>query len=480
VPPPRRLTHLSALELAAAIRSAQTTATEVVEAHIAVLEGIDRLNAVAADRFDEARDEAAAADKQVSAGQGDLPPLLGVPVTIKEMLAVAGMPHTGGHVHRREYRETEDATVVHRLRAAGAIVLAVGNTCGPIPWIESNNPVYGRTANAYDARRTAGGSSGGDGAIVGSGGAPVALGSDLGGSVRIPAYFNGVFGHLPSPALVPLTGHFPVPEGQIRRMLYPGVLARRAEDLAPVLRLIAGPDGKDRFATESAVGDPAGVELAGLPVVVPSHSSTLPLRPALRATIERAAAALAGRGAGVREEPMRHMRWAFAQFGATALAELDLLTSWEGITAPTSGRPGARPPLIARGPAALLKLVENAPARTLRSAAAGRLVDAARRAADAIVETIGDGVLLYPPFPRVAPRHRRTVAQPWLATNTAIFNLYGMPATQVPLGLGDDGLPEGLQVVARCGCDHVAIAVALELERAFGGWVDPADVRPGD
>lgn len=190
------------------------------------------------------------------------------------MLAVAGMPHTGGYPHRRKFRERADATVVGRLRDAGAIVLAVGNTCGALVWIESNNPLYGRVSNAYDSTRTAGGSTGGDGAIVGSGGAPIALGSDLGGSVRIPAYFNGVFGHLPSPGLVPLTGHFPVPEGELRRMLYPGVLARRAADLAPVLRIIAGPDGEDEFALDSAVGDPASVSIDGLTVVVSTHSST--------------------------------------------------------------------------------------------------------------------------------------------------------------------------------------------------------------
>ncbi len=468
-----RLTHRSGLELAAAIRSGETTSAEVVEAHIAVLRSIGELNAVAAQRYDKAREEAAEADERVAAGEADLPPYHGVPVTIKEMLAVEGMPHTGGHAFRRKYRETEDATVVRRLRAAGGIVLAVGNTCGPIPWIESNNPVYGRASNAYDPSRTAGGSSGGDGAIVGSGGAPIALGSDLGGSVRIPAYFNGVFGHLPSPGLVPLTGHFPTPEGELRRMLYPGVLTRRAEDLAPVLRIIAGPDGIDKFATDSEVGDPATVELDGLPVVVSTHSSALPLRPVLRKAMEKAAGGLADRGAAVREEPLRQLRWALAQFSATAAAEIDLLNSWQVLTTPT-GKSRRKAPLAVRGPAAVLKLVESGPVRMVRTRAAGALIDSARRAQDALAEIIGDGVLLYPPFPRVPPRHRHTMAQPWLATNTAIFNLYGMPATQVPLGLSG-GLPTGAQVVARGGNDHVCIAVAQELERIFGGWVDPAD-----
>jgi fatty acid amide hydrolase 2 len=471
------LTHLSATALAAAIRNRETTSAEVVEAHIEVLDRIEGLNALAVERFDLAREEAAAADARVAAGERDLPPLLGVPMTIKEMLSVAGMPHTGGYPHRRKFRQTADAPVVARMREAGAILLGLGNTCGFLVWIESNNPIYGRVSCAYDAGRTAGGSSGGDGAIVGSGGAPIALGSDLGGSIRIPAFFNGVFGHLPTPGLVPLTGHFPMPDGELRRRLSPGPLTRRAEDLMPVLRIISGPDGADPYAIEQPLGEPADVSIDGLPIVLATHSSTVPLRPVLRAAIDRAADALAERGARVRQAPFKQMRWALAQFGATAVAELDLLNSWEKITASTRpGQPG-RPPLSVRGPAALLKLVESAPARTVRTLAARRLIDSAQRASDSLLETIGVGVLLYPPFPRPVPKHRHTIGQPWLATNTAIFNLYGLPTTQVPLGIGDNGLPLGVQAVAAPGNDHVAIAVALELEDAFGGWVDPADVR---
>ncbi|WP_375479492.1 amidase [uncultured Jatrophihabitans sp.] len=476
-----QLTHRSATQLAADIREGTVTSAEVVEAHIAVLQRLGPLHAVAAERYALARDEAAAADKRVADGGAGLPPLHGVPVTIKEMLAVEGMPNTGGYPHRRKHRAARDATVVRRLRDAGAIVLAVGNTAGAFVWFESNNWLYGRAANAYDPSRTAGGSTGGDGAIVGSGGAPVALGSDLGGSVRIPAYLNGVFGHLPSPGLVPLTGHYPVPEGAVRRMLYPGVLARRAEDLAPVLRIIAGPDGVDEWVTEQPrIGDPATVAIDGLPVVV-SYDTVTPLRPVLRAAVDRAAEALAARGAQVREQSLRQLRGAFAQFTAVVSAEIDFLASWEGIFAPSAeksamGKPAASPPLLVRAPAALLKVLEATPVRHARKLAVGRLVDAARRAQDEIAEVIGEGALLYPPFPREAPKHRRTLGQPWLAINTAMFNLYGLPATQVPLGIGPSGFPLGLQVAAAPNHDHVCIAVARELERAFGGWVDPADL----
>lgn len=469
------LTTRSGVELAAAIRSRALSAVEVVEAHIAVLERTAWTHALAADRFEAARAEAAAADELIASGAEQLPPYLGVPITVKELLAVAGMPHSGGFPHRRRLRETADAPVVARLRDAGAIVLGVGNTPGPYYWLETNNRIYGRTSSAYNPARTAGGSSGGDGAMVGSGGSVFALGSDMGGSIRVPAFMNGIFGHLPSPGLVPITGHFPLPAGEFRRTLFVGPLARRAADLMPVLRIIAGPDGADPNTRPMALGDPASVLLRGLRVLLSTQSSTLPVRPVLRRALEQGAAGLADAGARVEEVVLRQLRVGLAQFAAVALSELDLFASWSDIAAPTED--GRHLPVAITAPARLLRAVEVAPVRFARTRGARRLTDAARRAADGLAETIGDGVLLYPPFPRVAPKHRTTTAQPWLATNTAIFNLFGLPVTQVPLGLTADGLPIGIQVVAAPGNDHVSIAAALELERAYGGWVDPKDVE---
>ena len=475
---PVLLTHLSASDLAAAIRRREVSAVEVVEAHIGVLERITDRNALAADCFDAAREQARAADARVAAGPADdLPPLLGVPATVKELIATRGMPHSGGFPHRRRFRVAEDAPVVARLRAAGVIVLGVGNTPGPFYWLETNNRIYGRTSNAYDPSRTAGGSSGGDAVMVGSGGAPIALGSDMGGSIRVPAFVNGVFGHLPSPGLVPITGHFPMPSGEIRRTLFIGPLARRAADLAPVLRIISGPDGEDPNTVAMPLGDPDTVSVSGLRVVVSRESSTLPLRPVIARAVDDAAGMLESAGAKVEDVSLRGLRWALAQLSAIAWSEFDLLASWTTLTEPTRPSGRTRTPLRVAAPAAVLQAVESAPAQFLRTRAARRLVDASRRAADSLIETIGDGVLLYPPFPRIAPKHRTTLGQPWLATNTAVFNMFGLPATQVPLGLTDDGLPRGVQVVSAPGQDHVSIAVALELERATGGWVDPRDVR---
>ena len=243
------ITERSATDLARAIRTGELTSREVVEAHIERLEQAQpHTRAIARDRFDAALQDADAADERV-AGGGELPPLLGVPCTIKESIQLAGMPNCAGLVERKDFICETSSPAAERLLTAGAIPLGVTNTSELTMWIESENRVYGRTRNAYDKTRIAGGSSGGEGAAVGSGGAPFGLGSDIGGSIRLPAFFNGVFGHKPSPGTVPNTGQFPSTEGDAARLLTMGPITRRAEDLMPVLRLIAGPDGQDERCT---------------------------------------------------------------------------------------------------------------------------------------------------------------------------------------------------------------------------------------
>src|SRR5215213_7582058 len=290
--PARPLTHRSATELAAAIRAGEASAREVVEAHVALLRRVNpTLNAVVADRYDAALAEADAADARVAAAEdpATLPPLHGVPCTIKESIALAGMPNCAGLVARRHHRSDTTAPAAQRLIDAGAIPLGVTNTSEMTMWVESENRVYGRTNNAYDPRRTAGGSSGGEGAAVGSGGSPMGLGSDIGGSIRLPAFFNGVFGHKPSPGLVPNTGQWPNATGEAARLLTLGPLARRAEDLMSFLRIVAGPDGQDERCVPTSLGEPDEVALDGLPVLVSDDAAWRPVKGELRDARERAA-----------------------------------------------------------------------------------------------------------------------------------------------------------------------------------------------
>jgi len=472
------LTERSATALAGAIRAGEVSAREVVEAHIAVFERVNpRINAVIHERYADARAEADAADRRIAAAAGgeQLPPLLGVPCTIKETIGVQGLPHSAGVVARREHRAERTAPIAQRLLDAGAICLGLTNISELTLWVESENRVYGRTSNAYDQRRTAGGSSGGEGAAVGSGGSPLGLGSDLGGSIRLPAFFNGVFGHKPSLGLVPNTGLWPAPVGETTRLTVSGPLTRRAEDLMPVLRVIAGPDGEDEVTVPMELGDPESVALKGLRVVV-SESATLgPTGRELANARERAAGALAGAGARLERVSMRSLLRAMEIYLATlstaagvTAQQLLVEAGAEPVTLRTALRRNGDHTRATRITLAAERLAARAPASRTR-----RSMGVRDSFVQELRDTIGDGVLLHPPAPKVAPKHNRTVGRVWWIHPMLVFNLAAVPVTQVPLGLDGDGLPLGVQVAAGPGADHRSIAVALELERVFGGWVPP-------
>ncbi|HEX5910176.1 MAG TPA: amidase [Thermoleophilaceae bacterium] len=476
------ITQRSGLALGRAIRAGELSSRQVVEEHIGLLRRLEpALGAIAVDRYDAALEEADAADARIAAAADgeELPPYLGVPCTVKESIGFEGMPNTAGVVARRGTLAPQSAPTTQRLLDLGAIPLGVTNTSELTMWIESVNRVYGRTNNAYDAGRTAGGSSGGEGAVVGSGGAPIGLGSDIGGSIRLPAFFNGVFGHKCTAHLVPNSGQWPEAIGEPTRMLAVGPIVRRAEDLMPVLSAIAGPDGTDPDTREVALGDPADVELSGLPVIIGQDITPPKIARELLDVRERAAGALAAAGASVRTESLKSIRRAMEYYLAT-LASGEVEEVWIQV----GGTPGTRAPLrriigdAVRGRGdhtvalAILLAVERMGDR-IPDKRNAKAVEAGRALAREVEDTIGDGVLLHPPFGRVAPKHGRTVGKPWVILPAAIFNLMGLPATEIPLGLNPEGLPLGVQAVAGRDRDHVSIAVALELERVFGGWVPP-------
>jgi len=474
----------SATKIAQAIAQGELSSREVVEAHIRAIASINpSLNALVADRFDLARQEADEADRAVREGK-DLPPLHGVPFTVKEAFAVKGMPNTSGCIKRQHIVATEDATAVTRLTAAGAIPLGVSNLSELCMWMESQNEVYGRTSNAYDLKRISGGSSGGEGALIGAGASPFGLGSDIGGSIRLPAFFNGVFGHKPSGGLVPGTGQFPFPTTPAScRFLTTGPLCRKAEDLYTLLKILAGPDGIDPGCTDIlTLRDPADVDLGVIRVLnIPTNGYSSPSRSLTR--VQQQVAEHLGRlGATVETKTLPVLRESFLIWSA-ALSE-ENTESW--ATQLGNGTPvnpfvellkwARRKPdhtAIASLLAIAEKATSSAPAFQKHFASKGRALR------EQLIEELGeDGVLLYPSFPRTAPRHRWPLVRQMLMQPdyqyTAILNVCELAVTQVPLGLDRNGLPLGVQVAAAPGHDHLTLAVALELQAAFGGWQPPA------
>ncbi len=474
------LLRASALDLAARIRRREITSRSVVETHIAHARRVNpTLNAIVRDRFDAALREADEADARVRCGEthgSELPPLHGVPCTIKEAFRLTGMPNSSGLVARKDVIADSDATAVKRLRAAGAIPLGVTNISELCMWMESSNKVYGRTNNPYDPKRTVGGSSGGEGAIVGAGASPFGLGSDIGGSIRIPAFFNGVFGHKPTGGLVAGTGQFPMAEGASIRYLTSGPLCRRAEDLEPLLRILAGPDGQDSGCTgEFQVGDPRSVSLEGLEVLSVEGNGILAPEPSLVAAQRRAAKHLERRGARVRIgriEDLKHSLDVWSSMLAASEGPTFAELMGEGVPV-LAGKELAKW-FVGKSdhtlPAIALALLEKLPA--LLGDRAQHAIDIGTRLRATLLQEIGEGIMLFPSYTRVAPIHGTALVPPIQWAYTAILNVMELPVTQVPLGL-HRGLPVGVQVAAGHGRDHVTIAIALELERACGGWIPP-------
>lgn len=473
----------SASSLARRIRSRKLSSAEAVCAHIEAIRRLNpALNAVVEDRFELAMREAAAADERVAREPAEaLPPLLGVPCTIKEAFALEGMPNTSGLVSRKGLRAAHDATAVARLRRAGAIPMGVTNVSELCMYMESDNRVYGRTNNPYDLARIAGGSSGGEGAIIGAGASPFGLGSDIGGSIRMPSFFNGVFGHKPTGGLVPGSGQFPFAHGAARRILTTGPMARSAEDLLPLLRILAGPDDLDTGCLPFPLPRSCDVELRQLRVLVVRGNGVVPVSNELLDAQERCADALARRGARVSTATFPALRHSFeiwasllSAAGGPSFASMmgggTAISAWREIARWLAGRSHHTFPAIG------LALLEQLP--HLVPSHATRFLDEAARLRSEMVEAIGPhGVLLYPPYASTAPKHYVSLIPPFRWVYTAIFNALELPVTQVPLGLDRAGLPLGVQVASVHGADALTIGVACELERVFGGWVPPSPHR---
>ncbi len=290
---------MGACELGRAIARRELSPVDVVDAHIEHIQAVNPiLNAVAAPRFEDARAEARAAETHLADGEPSSP-LYGVPCTIKDFLGCTGLPHTGGLLARKDHYAQEDATVVQRLKAAGAIIL--GNTNVPEGglWMETHNLIYGRTQNPWRKGFSPGGSSGGEGAIVAAGGSPFGLGSDIGGSIRIPAAFCGTPGHKPSGRLVPNTGHFPGGDEGVAAFLVTGPLARRVEDLQAVMEIIAGPDGADPVCREMAWADTLPADMSDVVVYPVETNGRARVSKEMRQAIRDSADALAARGAKI-------------------------------------------------------------------------------------------------------------------------------------------------------------------------------------
>ena len=512
----RRL-RLAAVEQAALLRSGELSSVELVDLSVAQLEAVDReLNLLVGERFSAARLEARAADAALSrarragpAALAQLPPLLGVPMITKEVHAYPGFPYTMGLVRLAGRVAALKNPALARLERAGAIVLACGNTSEACMWAESANYVHGVSSNPYDASRTVGGSSGGTAAAAAALGGAFAVTSDVGGSTRIPSLYCGMFGHKPSGGAIPNCRSIPVVHGKVERFCQLGPCARSARDLFPLLRLMAGPSRTDELVgaedaelrrhaeqrpwmREFAWPEPRAADVQRLRLFVvweqPGAEFGLvsPRHAAMVAAQARAVAALERRtGRAVERVRLDKMDRCFDIWGA-ALQTANPVAFAKVIS---EGKPREVSPvmelakwLLTGGhgsdhtlPAIALALTENLAKLTpQRNKELDKLNSALRDEINALLGN--DGVLLFPSLPTPAPTHGPLPNLLRFADYAAcgIFNTLELPATAVPMGLSDEGLPTGLQIVAANGCDHLTIATALALEEdGAARWEPP-------
>jgi Asp-tRNA(Asn)/Glu-tRNA(Gln) amidotransferase A subunit family amidase len=465
------LIFLSAVAMAEQVRSKNISPVELVAAHLAQIEKLNpRLNAFVQVDEEWARRAARAAEKAVM--QKKTPgPLHGVPISIKSSISVAGLRHESGTRLRAGLVATQDAPLVTRLKNAGAIVLGVTNAPEFLMAWETDNLLHGRTNSPWDLERTPGGSSGGEAAAIAAGMSAGGVGSDGGGSIRVPAHFSGICGLKPTPGRVPATGHFPVSAGPFALIGVVGPMARTVADLKALFEVMQGPDDGDTCAAPVPVCWPSADAVKNLKIGYFEDDGRTPVTPETRAAVRTAAEAL--RSAGFKVEP----------FQPQGLEEARQL--WHKFFVVASAM--LLKPMFKEGDADLSPILKQFldeaavqpahPGRSLLDAWIQRDLLRARF----LAQMQQYPILLCPAAAIPAFRHGerswqvegKTIHYLDAWSYTEFFNLLGNPAAVVPVGHSPEGLPIGVQIVGRPWEEEQVLFVAAALEKECGVWKIP-------
>jgi len=468
------LVYSSLIEMATMVRAGKISPVELVKVHLERIERLNpKLNAFTTVNSERARSQAKAAEAAVSSrtSKDSLGALYGVPVTIKSSIDVAGLPCECGSRLRKGFIPTTDATLAARLRAAGALLL--GNTNVPefLMAYETDNLLYGRTNSPWDLTRTPGGSSGGEAAAIAAGCSAGGVGSDGGGSVRIPAHFVGICGLKPTPGRIPTTGQFPPSAGPFVQLGVVGPMARTIRDVSRLFEVMAGPDPGDPASAPVPLRRWSEDEIRKLRVAYFEDDGVTPVTPETAAAVRAATEALRHQGFQVEawrpENLERVWQLWWNLFGrGIQLAMAPMLDGREVELSPLfqefRGWVAAEKPLSA---ADLLNIL--------------LMRDALRGAFLAKMEEFP--ILLCPVCAVPAFKHGernwtvagRNVEYLKAMSYSQWFNLLGNPAAVVPVGKSPEGLPIGVQIVGRPWEEEAVLAVAAKIEEACGGFSRP-------
>jgi amidase len=453
----QELAFATATELAAAIRERKVSAVEVLEAHLRqIARHNSALNAVVTLDEEGARHRAREADGALARGES-WGPLHGLPMTLKDGHSTAGMRTTAGHPPLAGYVPAADGTVAARLKKAGAIIIGKTNVPDLLLDIQSFNPIFGRTNNPWDLERTPGGSSGGAASALAAGMTPLEIGSDFGGSVRIPAHFCGLFGLKTTEHRVSMAGHIPDLPGAPRshRVMWSiGPLARSVEDLTLGYRVIAGPDPRDPDVPPVEMREVPPPALSDLRIAWAPTFPGVPAAASIRDALHGLAAELDSLGARI-EETLPEV-----SFKEHAVLRSELSKAAQRAFSLDEGDP---PPTLGEFMLALHR----------------------RDALIAAWEQFFSewDVLLCPVTMTTAFVHCETETPLgvdgeefpywWALRHCAAFNVTGHPSLVLPIGRDPDGLPIGVQVVARRWGEDSLLAIASRLAEVTGPFQRP-------
>jgi amidase len=479
--------YRSLKEIVEALQARNISALELAEHTIARIEALDGpLNAVVVRDFERAREAAKAADAALA--RGERRPLLGVPITIKESFNIAGLPTTWGIPEFKDFVPSEDAVLVSRVTNAGAINLGKTNVPTRLLDWQSYNDIYGTTNNPWDLGRTPGGSSGGSAAALAAGFGPLSFGSDIGGSLRVPALFSGVCAHKPTLGLVADRGQSPPPFPALQRdsdLSVVGPMARSAADLALALDVVAGPDeGREGVGYRLALRPVRHDDLKSFRVLVIDTHPLMPTGTAVRTVLDGLSERLAK--AGVK---LAHASPLLPDLPESTRLYMRLLLSYVGAVSPPSVYDDMRRSAEALAPGDMSLAAERTRAAVMshREWVAARAARARLQQQWSMLFREWD-VVLCPVAPVPAIPHDHSLPQearrveidgkgyPYLDTFLVWAGLAtapGLPATAVPIARSQTGLPIGVQIVGPYLEDRTTIAFAEHLEREFGGFVPP-------
>lgn len=454
------LNDLSCRQILTGLSSGSFTSRDLVDTYLERIESTAYLNAVAFIDPSAVRAAAEEADKRRSAGEDA--PLLGLPLSIKDSIAVKEWPWRSGSFARENVVAHSDATAVARLREAGAIFLCKTTTPEYTWSVETESALHGVTRNPYDTNRTSGGSSGGEAVLHAIGGAPAGLGSDGLNSIRVPAHFCGTTGLRPSTGVVPETGVWPTTrETGLMDTSTIGPMAKFADDLDLLLDIIAGPDGHDPFT--HPLGDLGRRPVSGLKVGFWKSHSVSPADREIQDAVMTAANVLSRAGAIVNE--------------MDPLPIQDSVEIAFSIMAPDGGERVRSDVATAQGrhSPSFAVLIEQLRNQGLTMTQYLAMVSRWKALRAEIRTRLGNfDVVLAPVAAHCAPKHLASLAEGESGLDVASYSysfgiaLAGVPSVSLPIALSDAGLPLGIQIISSSHHDRVAVGVAAALQEEIG------------